>query len=113
MHVQMFTHRHLHMQGRLDTIVLRTTSGRLRPVGPAGPFGPDPSPIEWETMSYSWGGPGHPSAAQRRRAVAENLDAGRDDPGRLSSPPRELPAALGVWGRLIARRRPDRHRRDS
>ena len=79
---------------------------------PAGPFGLDPIPIEWETMSYSWGGPGHPSAVRGRRAVAEDLDAGAADPGRR---PRsaELPAAQGVWGWLIGRRWPDRVRRES
>ena len=106
MHVQMFTHRHLQMQGHLDTIVLRTTSDRPRSVGPAGLFAPHTSPIEWETMSYSWGGPGRPSAAQESHDVVGDAEVKVADSARRHSRTAELGPSIGVWGRLVARRRP-------
>ena len=55
MHVQMFTQQHLRMQGKIDTIVLRTVE---RAIGGG------------VAMGYSWGVGVGPARAERRSGRA-------------------------------------------
>lgn len=103
MHVQMFTHQHLRMQGGIDTIGLRH-DGRVTRNG--------------AVMGYSWGaGTGTDLGAARPEARTGDLAARGLAPVREIRPaPRgdliELAAQLApmvdVWKRLLAQHVPDR-----
>ncbi len=94
MHVQMFTHQHLRMQDRIDTIVLRQAGrGNAR---------------DGARMGYSWGvGSTRTDDAPVVRPLAEvrEIRPARGDLGQLAV---ELAPMVDVWKRLLVQHVPDR-----
>ena len=96
MHVQMFTHQHLRMQGEIDTIVLRTVE---RAIGGG------------VAMGYSWGvgvGPARAENAPAARPVADVREIRPAPRGDLHQLAIELAPMVDVWKRLLAQHVPDR-----
>ena len=99
MHVQMFTHQHLRMQGKIDTIVLRTVERAGH--GSAGRGGDG-------VLMGCRGRSGARRGCARRAAVADVREIRPPRAVICTSSPIELAPMVDVWKRLLAQHVPDR-----